>query len=202
MFSTVTVRPPTHREKTRTGWRHTPRSGCAARFMALHEYETAVRQRRFAAECKTRIGGRQTARFAHLLPATLRYSHSVRRLFSPFLHDWPGAGLLLLRLSLACGLILDAASRVRAQAISQTLLVVADGLTATMLVLGFLTPIAGGAVCLLQIGIAMTTEGAFAVSLCRASVGLCVTLVGPGVWSIDARLFGRKRIVIKDLHDQ
>jgi hypothetical protein len=31
-----------------------------------------------------------------------------------------------------------------------------------------------------------------------AAVGAALAMVGPGVWSIDARLFGRKRIDIPE----
>jgi hypothetical protein len=34
-----------------------------------------------------------------------------------------------------------------------------------------------------------------------AAIGLCLALLGPGAWSIDARLFGRRRVEIKQLRE-
>jgi uncharacterized membrane protein YphA (DoxX/SURF4 family) len=35
----------------------------------------------------------------------------------------------------------------------------------------------------------------------RGMIGLSVAMLGPGAWSVDARLFGRKRIDVTELQD-
>lgn len=64
-----------------------------------------------------------------------------------------------------------------------------------LVLIGLWTPVAAVGQALLQ--------GAFAYArhydlmhLAAALMGLSLTLLGPGAWSIDARLYGRKRIHI------
>jgi hypothetical protein len=37
-------------------------------------------------------------------------------------------------------------------------------------------------------------EGSMTLHVIVASIGLSLAMLGPGAWSVDARLFGRKRI--------
>lgn len=111
----------------------------------------------------------------------------LRRLFSVYPRGLPGAGLFVLRMGVGLGLMLGGT---RVDAIT-----VAGG---ALLVAGFLTPIA-----------ALSMAVALAVSLSRSTLPLsdlsvflllggCVALalLGPGSWSLDARLFGRREVVI------
>ena len=125
----------------------------------------------------------------------------MQRLFSTFPNEWPAAGLLLLRLSLASSLFADAAARVHGSATWQILSAAAEILTGALLALGVWTPIVGVVVCLLQLGIVLMTGGTIELSLLRAAAGLSLALLGPGAWSIDAHLFGRRRIEIEQLSD-
>ena len=125
----------------------------------------------------------------------------MRRLFFTFLRGWPGIGLLLLRLTLACSLLANAAAMFDGPALSQLLPALAGILMAALITIGLCTPIAGVAVCLLQFSMAFTTAAAPEPLLLRAAMGLSLALLGPGIWSIDARLYGRKRVEIKSLRD-
>lgn len=125
----------------------------------------------------------------------------MSRLFSPFLDGLPGVGLLLLRWTLACGLFLDAAAKFTEPASWQILPTLAESLIAALLVIGLWTPLTGTAVGLLQLGMALTSEETCEPSLQRAAMGLGLALLGPGIWSLDARLFGRRRVVIENLRD-
>lgn len=124
----------------------------------------------------------------------------MQRLFPAFAQGWPSVGLLLLRLMLAGGLFVDAIARLHNPAIAQILLALGGILTGTLLVIGLWTPIAGSLVCLFQLAVVLTTAGAIEPALQRAAVGLSLALLGPGAWSIDARLFGRRRIEIRSFH--
>jgi uncharacterized membrane protein YphA (DoxX/SURF4 family) len=73
-----------------------------------------------------------------------------------------------------------------------------------LLLIGFLTPLAGALVALATIGIALAWFPAPAVNLFEAKlvavlvviVAAAVVLLGPGALSLDARLFGRREIII------
>jgi uncharacterized membrane protein YphA (DoxX/SURF4 family) len=126
----------------------------------------------------------------------------VKRFFSPFLYRRPDVGLVLLRLTLACGLLADALAKMLEPGVPQILPSLGECLTAILLVIGLWTPITGAVVCLLQLGVALTTNGATEPSLQRSAIGLCLVFLGPGIWSLDTRLFGRRRVVINPQRDQ
>ena len=63
-----------------------------------------------------------------------------------------------------------------------------------LLIPGLWTPIAGALVGLLQIWQMMTMTGDRWVPLLLATIGGALAMLGPGLWSIDARLFGWKRV--------
>jgi uncharacterized membrane protein YphA (DoxX/SURF4 family) len=124
----------------------------------------------------------------------------VQRFFSTFPNEWPGAGLLLLRLTLAGALFADAAAALNGTAAQ----VIAGGgaiLTGVLIAIGLWTPIAGVGVLLLQLGLILMAGGAVGPHALLAAIGLCLALLGPGAWSIDARLFGRRRVEIKQLRE-
>lgn len=61
-------------------------------------------------------------------------------------------------------------------------------LIALLLLIGFLTPVAGSLATLPGLYEA-TTEG-----LCLFVIAAAIVLLGPGAFSIDARLFGRRKL--------
>jgi uncharacterized membrane protein YphA (DoxX/SURF4 family) len=67
-----------------------------------------------------------------------------------------------------------------------------------LLIAGLWTPIAGSLVAILEIGLfAFRSEDPW-LHLLLATLGVCLALLGPGGWSVDAWLFGWKRIDISD----
>jgi len=72
------------------------------------------------------------------------------------------------------------------------------GLLVLRLVAGLWTPIAGSLVAASGIWFAATQVEDPLANLLLATIGAALALVGPGTWSIDARLFGWKRIDIRD----
>ena len=68
-------------------------------------------------------------------------------------------------------------------------------LDAALLGVGLWTPIAGIAVATIHLGILSAALGLNGASVLNSAVGLALAMLGPGAWSLDARLFGRKRIV-------
>ncbi len=63
-----------------------------------------------------------------------------------------------------------------------------------LLIAGLWTPIVGICVTLIQICKMMTLSGDKWLWLLLATAGAGLAMLGPGLWSLDARLFGWKRI--------
>ena len=72
----------------------------------------------------------------------------------------------------------------------------------SLLIAGLWTPVTGVLVAALEIGIFVLQSEDPWLHLLLATLGICLALVGPGVWSVDARLFGWKRIAIRSRQDR
>jgi putative oxidoreductase len=115
----------------------------------------------------------------------------MQRLFSTFPNNWPGVGLLLLRLGL--GIVLVYFGAVAPPRNEQDLIAAAGGI---FLLGGLWTPVMGTAVALDKLWIVMRSPSRADTWFQIFLVVLCVSvaMLGPGAWSIDARLFGRTRL--------
>jgi uncharacterized membrane protein YphA (DoxX/SURF4 family) len=69
-----------------------------------------------------------------------------------------------------------------------------DGV-AVLLWIGLWTPIAAITQMTIQIAIVGLVQRFDPSLVVAAALGLALAMLGPGAWSLDARLFGRKRIV-------
>ena len=74
-----------------------------------------------------------------------------------------------------------------------------DILSGLLLIVGFWTPIGGVLQALVEFSSALSGSGY--EHIVRGMIGLSVAMLGPGAWSVDARLFGRKRIDVTVLKD-
>ena len=63
-----------------------------------------------------------------------------------------------------------------------------------LVIAGLWTPIAGTSIALIEIWKMITLTGDKWVWLLLGTAGAALAMLGPGLWSIDARLFGWKRI--------
>jgi putative oxidoreductase len=122
----------------------------------------------------------------------------VRRLFSNFARGWPGVGLLVMRLVAGIAFIARAAATMHNGPLTTFATAIVAILAGLCLLAGLWTPIAGSLVAVLGIWFACTHVEDPLASLLLATIGAALALVGPGAWSIDARLFGWKRIDIRD----
>jgi putative oxidoreductase len=66
-----------------------------------------------------------------------------------------------------------------------------------LLVAGLWTPIAGSLVVILALWSTFAQKGNLCPGIFLATFGVALVLLGPGGWSVDARLFGWKRIDIQ-----
>ena len=121
----------------------------------------------------------------------------VRRLFSTLAHGWPGVGLLFA--AGYCGHYISGSqhSCVGDPATFGTgffqLFITTAGL---LLIIGLWTPVVATVMMLLEsVANRFTTE-----KCCKRhsamDLALAIALLGPGAWSVDARIFGWKRVEI------
>lgn len=66
----------------------------------------------------------------------------------------------------------------------------------TLLLIGLWTPWSGGVAGALELLIAARTTDDRAAHVFAAVIAFSLTVLGPGAWSLDARLFGRRKISI------
>lgn len=70
------------------------------------------------------------------------------------------------------------------------------GAAAGLLILGGLwTPVVGVLAGMVEAWIAFTQPGTQSLAIMLAGLGISLAMIGPGAWSIDARLYGRKQIL-------
>jgi putative oxidoreductase len=124
----------------------------------------------------------------------------VQRLFSTFADGWPGGGLLAQRLLTGgalvyCGVACATANPICAGVVLESIGAVAG----LLLIAGFWTPIAGAMIAILEASLAFTSPANASLRFFLAVLGATLAMIGPGTWSIDACVFGRKRIVPPDL---
>lgn len=67
-------------------------------------------------------------------------------------------------------------------------------LTAALILAGLWTPLAAACHGVLQVALAFSGETSMSAHLILAMTALSLVMLGPGAWSVDARLYGRKRI--------
>ena len=119
----------------------------------------------------------------------------MRRLYSTFAGGWPGLGLFLLRFAVGFALIVPATSTLLRDPATQTTITSAFlAGCGILLILGLWTPIVSLVVLPIEIWQGIATTGERPVPLLLATIGCALAMLGPGLWSLDARLFGWKRV--------
>ena len=119
----------------------------------------------------------------------------MQRLFSTFADGWPGLGLLLLRF-LTAGLLVCAgmAHLQQAAQFGPAILHSVGAVMGVFLVVGLWTPVVGTLIAIVELSIIFSHGGHLWPGVVLAALGASLAMIGPGAWSVDARLFGRKHI--------
>jgi uncharacterized membrane protein YphA (DoxX/SURF4 family) len=121
----------------------------------------------------------------------------LQRLFSTFANGLPGMGLLLQRLITGSLLVHYALVHLREPTAFVTLLTQLLRLGAgILLMIGLWTPVVGGVIGMVELSGLFFGLGNHLNALVLATQGASLALIGPGAWSIDARIFGRKQISV------
>ncbi len=119
----------------------------------------------------------------------------MRRLFSTFARGWPGAGLLLMRLVAGITLIDRGITRLLSDPpIQLTVLSVLTIGAGLLLLAGLWTPVVGTLVAAIEAWQIFLHVGDPWIYILLGTLGAALAMLGPGGWSVDARLFGWKRI--------
>jgi putative oxidoreductase len=121
----------------------------------------------------------------------------LQRLFSTFANGWPGIGLLLQRLLMAAALLHFGMSHLNGTSdLASIVLSLIGAAAGILLLIGLWTPFVGSLIAAVQMWIAFSYAGDPWTSIMLAILAATLAIIGPGAWSIDARLFGRVHIEI------
>jgi putative oxidoreductase len=122
---------------------------------------------------------------------------SLQRLFSAFPNDWPGRGLVLQRVVTAMFLFRSGFGHLgEASQLGLIFPHVIGACAGILLLLGLWTPICGTLIGVVELCVAFSRAGDGGISIMLATSGATLAMTGPGAWSIDSRLFGRKHFEI------
>jgi len=120
-----------------------------------------------------------------------------RRLFFTFANGLPGVGLLLLRMAVGIAIVARC-MRPHGPQLPYTvaLHLVAAG-AGVLLLIGAWTSIAGVIAVISELWVALSHPHDPWIGVLLASLGTALALLGPGIWSVDARRRRWKRIEIR-----
>ena len=119
----------------------------------------------------------------------------VQRLFSTFADGLPGGGLLLQRF-LAGGTLVycGALSVTKAPYLQLAIPQIFGAVAGVLIIAGLWTPVAGTVAAAVELWIAFSQPNNVSTAVILAVLGASLAMIGPGAWSVDARLFGRKQL--------
>ncbi len=119
----------------------------------------------------------------------------MQRLYSMFPAGTAGCGLLLLRLIVAVSLHFDLSGHLVQN--THTPVFAAMLTLSILLIAGLTTPLAAALGCTAQLALLIASNtGVPVASAVSPLYSVLVVLLGPGAYSVDARLFGRRVLIL------
>jgi putative oxidoreductase len=119
----------------------------------------------------------------------------LQRLYSTFADRWPGVGLLLQRVLVAIMLVRFCLIHLTDSPSSIAMIPHLIGACAGVLFLvGLWTPFVGTLIAVVELWVALTHLSDPLISIMLATIGATSAMLGPGAFSVDARLFGRRHL--------
>jgi uncharacterized membrane protein YphA (DoxX/SURF4 family) len=119
---------------------------------------------------------------------------ALQRLFSTFANGLPGMGLMLQRFVISAVLMYGAVGRLHPTSVESAGPQIIDIGAGILLLAGLWTPVVGAIISGRELWIAFSGGGDPWMPLVLAIFGATLAMIGPGAWSLDARLFGRRQI--------
>lgn len=118
----------------------------------------------------------------------------MQRLFSTFAEGWPGAGLLIQRVLTSAVVVYFGITQViQNERSGLSVAYVLAAVAGVFLLLGLWTPVAGIAIAAAEVW-TVAWSGFSLSPILLAVIGGTVAMIGPGIWSIDAKLYGRMHL--------
>ena len=114
----------------------------------------------------------------------------MQRLFSTFAEGPPGVGLLIQRLVFGAALVYCALAAPSGAFLAVRVVAALSGL---LILAGLWTPVAGVVAASAEAWLVFSPSAQVCNPAVLAVLAVTLALIGPGAWSIDARLYGRKR---------
>ena len=118
----------------------------------------------------------------------------MQRLFSTFADGWPGFGLLIQRLLIGVALLYAGIMQLETRTTGLIIPELTGAVLGLFILTGLWTPVVGAIVAAVEVWVVFSGPADAWIPVILAILGGTLAMIGPGAWSIDARLFGRKHI--------
>jgi putative oxidoreductase len=119
----------------------------------------------------------------------------LQRLYSTFAGGWPGVGLLIQRVVGTTVLLRFCVIHLADSPFSTSMIPQIIGACAAILFLvGLWTPFVGTLIAVVELWIAVNQFSDPWIPIMLATIGGTGAMLGPGAFSVDARLFGRRHL--------
>jgi putative oxidoreductase len=119
----------------------------------------------------------------------------LQRLYSTFASGWPGVGLLIERVVVAIVLVRFCVIHLTGAPFSASMIPHIVGACAGILFLvGLWTPFVGTLIAMAELWIAVSHFNDPWIAIMLATFGVTGAMLGPGAFSVDASLFGRRHL--------